>query len=166
MRNPLITVLLCLLATACVAGKTEKTNEKQVDVMGKAVKSDAEWRECLTPEQYKILRKEGTEPAFSNEYWDNKDKGAYKCAGCGAPLFSSEEKYKSGTGWPSFWSPINKGAIDEKTDRKLFTVRTEVHCEKCGGHLGHAFNDGPKPTGMRYCINSAALAFVAEDSEK
>ena len=124
-------------------------------------KTEAEWRAILTPEQFAVLREEATEPPFRNAYFDNKAAGIYRCAGCEAELFSSSTKFVSGTGWPSFWQPIRETAIGTKTDWKLVLPRTEVHCSSCGGHLGHVFKDGPQPTGLRYCINSAALKFVA-----
>lgn len=123
------------------------------------VKTDAEWRAILTPEQYKVLRQEWTEPPFKNNYHDHKEKGTYHCAGCDLPLFSSQHKYDSKTGWPSFWQPKFSDSVRTKTDWKLLYPRTEVHCARCGGHLGHIFDDGPAPTYKRYCINSAALVF-------
>ena len=126
-------------------------------------KSDAEWQKELNPEQYQVLRKHGTERAFSGAYWDTKDKGIYRCAGCGLPLFDSETKYDSGTGWPSFFQPLSPENIGTEEDRRLFMRRTEVHCAGCGGHLGHVFEDGPEPTGLRYCMNSAALRFEKKE---
>ena len=123
----------------------------------KVQKTEAEWRQELTPEQYRVLREKGTERAFSGAYNHTKDAGVYRCAGCGAELFRSDEKFDSGTGWPSFWQPVAPDAVETETDRAYGMVRTEVNCGQCGGHLGHVFDDGPPPTGQRYCINSASL---------
>lgn len=126
-------------------------------------KTDAEWREELSPEEYQILRKKGTERAFTGRYWNEKASGTYRCRGCGQPLFSSDTKYDSGSGWPSFWQPVDASAVDTEEDRSLFMKRTEALCARCGGHLGHVFPDGPEPTGLRYCINSASLELDESD---
>ena len=125
--------------------------------MGDMPNTDAEWRDQLSPEQYKVLRQGGTEQAFSGKYWDTKTPGVYRCAGCGEKLCSSDTKYESHSGWPSFYQPLADGIVDEDDDRSYGMVRTEIKCANCGGHLGHVFDDGPNPTGLRYCVNSASL---------
>lgn len=136
----------------------EKRNYVMTDTV---VKTSAEWKKTLTPEQYHILREKGTERAFTGKYDKNPEHGIYRCAGCGLDLYRSEEKYDSGTGWPSFTAPIAPENVQTRPDNSFFSQRTEVLCPRCGGHLGHVFDDGPKPTGKRYCMNSAALQFVA-----
>ena len=152
--------LALVWSAAAPAGTVKQKGTKKV--IDKIVKTEAEWKQELTPEQFYVLRKQGTERAYAGALWNNHDKGVYVCAACGLPLFSSTTKFESGTGWPSFWQPIDPAHVETETDRSLFMTRTEVHCARCGGHLGHVFEDGPKPTGLRYCINSVSLEFEPE----
>lgn len=131
----------------------------------KIEKSDDAWREKLSDEQFHVCREKGTERAFTGAYWDTKTPGMYKCAACGEPLFSSQTKFDSGTGWPSFWKPLSTDAVETETDSSYGMTRTEVHCRRCGSHLGHVFPDGPQPTGMRYCINSLSLDLQPEGDD-
>ena len=156
--NALKSFLICgLVAVATMATAQDSNNQPAPNMSDKIVKTDAEWKAQLTPMQYHVLREKGTERAGSGEYANNHEKGIYKCAACGKELFNADTKFESGTGWPSFYAPISKEAVATETDRKFFMSRTEVLCSRCGGHLGHVFDDGPQPTGLRYCMNSAAL---------
>ena len=131
--------------------KTGKSETEHIE------KSETEWRKELSPQQYRVLREKGTEAPFTGQYWNEHAEGVYPCAACGNPLFDASTKFESGSGWPSFYEPIASERVDTEQDRSHFMVRTEVHCARCGGHLGHIFDDGPQPTGLRYCINSASL---------
>lgn len=154
------------LAALFLYGAHPESVYSEEKTMAKVEKTDDQWRKELTSDQYRILRKKGTEAPFTGKYAHSKGKGVYRCAACGAELFSSETKFDSGSGWPSFWQPLKKENIGYETDRSFFMNRTEVHCAVCGGHMGHVFDDGPKPTGKRYCINSASLKFDGKEEEK
>ncbi len=162
-------VLLILVSSSCGAQSTPNSNKMRGDersIPAKISKTDAEWKALLSKEEYYILRQAGTERAFSGDLWDHHEAGTYICAACGLELFDSQAKFDSGTGWPSYYKAIGKTHVQEKADNSFGWNRTEVLCARCGGHLGHVFDDGPEPTGLRYCINSASLDFVPKDKMK
>lgn len=155
-------ILSTILSTLVACGQSGEKNKSQVIEKFELVKTEAEWRKILTPLQYNVLREKGTERAFTGVYWNNHDKGVYQCAACALPLFRSETKFESGTGWPSFYKPIVPKNVRTIGDNSYGMERDEVVCNRCGGHLGHVFPDGPEPTGLRYCMNSASLFFVKD----
>lgn len=168
-----LTVAACLALAVGIASGEEPRSMSDIEVYsveeGRLVETERvdlgpdEWRDRLTAEQFRIAREEGTERAFTGPYWDSKAEGVYRCVACGNDLFLSTTKFESGTGWPSFYEPVHEANVGSKTDRKLWMVRTEVHCARCGAHLGHVFDDGPRPTGLRYCLNGTVLDFQPMD---
>ncbi len=166
MKEVLLVISTVFIFSCSVKSQNDTNMASQTDNSEyKVKKSDEEWKEILTPVEFQILREKGTEYAFTGEYFKHKEKGTYVCAGCGNELFTSESKYDSGCGWPSFYEPLSNEKVGEAEDRSHGMVRTEIVCNNCGGHLGHVFPDGPKPTGLRYCVNSASLDFKKKDEE-
>ena len=164
-RHCILGLLLTVALASCTGQKDTYHSgssyfvDNKGDTIQRIFKTNDEWSKELSPEQFDVLRLQGTERAFTGEYWDNKKDGIYKCSACDLELFSSTTKFKSGTGWPSFYEPIDKSHVGEEKDTSFGMVRAEVHCDRCGGHLGHVFDDGPPPTGLRYCLNSVSLSF-------
>jgi peptide-methionine (R)-S-oxide reductase len=166
MKNLFFLFLLSFLVSCHQAQRAHRTDKGQAfiltpegDTIQRVIKSEAEWEKELSPEAYRVLRQAGTERAFTGEYWNNHAPGVYKCRACGFLLFESQTKYDSDCGWPSFYQPVNSYSVEEKPDSSFGMIRTEITCARCGGHLGHVFDDGPKPTGLRYCMNSVSLQF-------
>jgi len=158
-----LTLLIGISLAACGQKKTPIQNEA-MDI--KTEMNNDEWKTRLSPEEYRVLRECGTEPAFTGKFWNHHGEGVYVCAACGEKLFSSEAKFESGSGWPSYFAPVTDSSIGKTQDRSHGMVRTEIHCASCGGHLGHVFNDGPQPTGLRYCVNSVSLDFIEKTEDE
>jgi len=163
MKNIFILISF-MVAGFFLIGQTNEESSKGF-LMDKVVKSDQDWETCLTPEEYQVLREKGTERAFTGKYYKHKEEGTYVCAGCDNELFSSDTKYDSGSGWPAFFDALDENKVNSKRDITFGMIRTEITCAKCDSHLGHVFEDGPKPTGLRYCVNSLSLNFIAKNSD-